>query len=76
MKIKEECCEIYRNTHDHSPLFFSGYSTIGPKTMPCDRFDYNTAISDAWKEQTLVNVVKPRCADMPFFVEAASVVSE
>jgi len=56
-------------------LFLSGCTHIGPKTVPRDRFDYNTAISDSWKEQTLLNIVKLRYADMPLFVEVASVVS-
>ena len=50
-------------------------TALGPRTVPRDRFDYNTAISDSWKEQTLLNIVKLRYADMPLFVEVASVVS-
>ncbi|MGR8918044.1 MAG: hypothetical protein ACU85V_00375 [Gammaproteobacteria bacterium] len=50
-------------------------TNIGPATVKRDRFDYNTAISDSWKEQTLLNIVKLRYADMPVFVEVASVVS-
>jgi len=56
-------------------IFLTGCSPIGPKTVPRDRFDYNTAIADSWKEQTLLNIVKLRYADMPLFVEVASVVS-
>jgi hypothetical protein len=58
-----------------SILWLTGCSHIGPQTVPRDRFDYNTAIADSWKEQTLLNIVKLRYADMPLFVEVASVVS-
>lgn len=56
-------------------LIFTGCTNLGPKTVARDRFDYNTAISNSWKEQTLLNIVKIRYADMPLFVEVASIVS-
>ncbi|RKZ96969.1 MAG: hypothetical protein DRQ43_03670 [Gammaproteobacteria bacterium] len=56
-------------------LFLNACTSIGPQTIPRDRFDYNTAISDSWKDQTLLNIVKIRYADMPLFVEVASIVS-
>lgn len=56
-------------------LFLSGCTHIGPQTVTRDRFDYNTAISDSWKEQTLLNIVKIRYMDMPLFVDVASIVS-
>ena len=56
-------------------LFLVGCTNIGPSTVPRDRFDYNTAISDSWKAQTLLNIARLRYADMPVFVEVASVVS-
>ncbi len=58
-----------------SALLITGCTTVGPDAIPRDRFDYNTAISDSWKEQTLLNIVKLRYADMPLFVEVVSVVS-
>jgi len=56
-------------------LLLAGCTTIGPQSVQRDRFDYNKAISDSWKEQTLLNIVKLRYADMPLFVEVASIVS-
>jgi hypothetical protein len=56
-------------------FFLAGCTTIGPQSVTRDRFDYNKAISDSWKEQTLLNIVKLRYADMPLFVEVASIVS-
>jgi hypothetical protein len=56
-------------------VFLSGCTHLGPKTVARDRFDYNTAISNSWKEQTLLNIVKIRYVDMPLFVDVASIVS-
>lgn len=50
-------------------------SGLGPKNVVRDQFDYNVAISSSWKEQTLLNIVKLRYADMPLFVEVGQVVS-
>ena len=56
-------------------LFLTGCSGLGPKSVSRDRFDYNTEISRSWKEQTLLNIVKIRYADMPLFIEVASIVA-
>jgi hypothetical protein len=52
-----------------------GCGSLGPKSVPRDRFDYNKEIAKSWKEQTLLNIVKLRYADMPLFIEVASVVA-
>ena len=54
----------------------NGCASIGPGTMARDRFDYTTAISDSWKAQMLLNVVKLRYADAPVFLDVASVISQ
>jgi hypothetical protein len=56
-------------------LILTGCASIGPRNVTTDRFDYNTAISKSWKEQTLLNIVKIRYMDMPLFVDISSIVS-
>jgi len=58
-----------------APLLLTSCSSIGPDTVPRDRFNYVTAISDSWKRQTLLNLVKLRYADAPVFMDVASVIS-
>ena len=50
-------------------------SSIGPGTVTRDRLHYSCALSDSWKEQLLVNIVKTRYEDSPAFLELSSVVS-
>ena len=54
----------------------SGCASIGPRTVARDRFDYISAISESWKAQMLLNVVKLRYADAPVFLDVASVITQ
>jgi len=53
----------------------SGCQSIGPPNMQRDRMDYAGAISDSWKEQTLLNITRLRYFDTPVFLDITSVVS-
>jgi hypothetical protein len=57
-------------------LLLSGCASIGPQTVPRDRFDYTAAISDSWKNQMLFNMVKIRYGDAPVFLDVSSVISQ
>jgi len=54
----------------------NGCASIGPGTVARDRFDYIAAISDSWKSQMLLNLVKLRYGDAPVFLDIASVISQ
>ena len=54
----------------------SGCASIGPGTVARDRFDYISAISDSWKAQMLLNLVKLRYGDAPVFLDVASVINQ
>jgi hypothetical protein len=56
--------------------YISGCTGLGPHTIPRDRFDYARAISESWKSQMLLNMIKLRYADVPVFVDVASVISQ
>jgi hypothetical protein len=57
-------------------LFFAGCAGIGPSTVSRDRFDYTEAISDSWKHQMLLNMIKIRYGDSPVFLDVSSVISQ
>ncbi|MGH7182745.1 MAG: hypothetical protein ACREJN_12310, partial [Nitrospiraceae bacterium] len=56
-------------------LVVSACGSIGPSTVNRDRFDYITAISESWKQQLLLNIVRLRYADTPVFLEVGQVIS-
>lgn len=49
--------------------------SIGPRTMDRDQLDYGDSVSNNWKNQMLVNVVKIRYVDMPVFIDVGSIVA-
>jgi hypothetical protein len=53
----------------------AGCKSIGPGTVKRDRLHYTTAVTDSWKEQLLLNIVRTRYGDAPGFLEVSSVVS-
>jgi hypothetical protein len=58
-------------------LYLTGCAVgIGPQTIARDRFRYTDAISESWKRQMLLNMVKIRYADAPVFLDVSSIISQ
>lgn len=49
---------------------------IGPPMLERDRLDYQTALSESWKRQMLMNLVRTRYADAPVFLETTSIINQ
>ena len=56
--------------------FAAGGCGIGPPMLRRDRFDYQVALSESWKRQMLLNLVKMRYADAPVFLEVTSIINQ
>jgi hypothetical protein len=54
----------------------SGCVSLGAATVARDRFDYTTAVSESWKRQMLINIVKIRYGDAPIFLDVASIINQ
>jgi hypothetical protein len=53
----------------------TGCQHYGPRSIVADRIPYNESIAMSWKEQTLLNIVKLRYMDTPFFVDVPQITS-
>ena len=51
----------------------TGCTQIGPSRIQESRFDYNEAAIRTWNEQLLLNLVRLRYRDTPFFLEVNSI---
>jgi hypothetical protein len=56
-------------------LLAAGCKSIGPGTIPRDRFSYSAALAESWKAQMLLNLVKTRYLDLPIYLEVGQIVS-
>lgn len=56
-------------------VLLSGCASMGPSHMDRDREDYNLSLTESWKRQILLNVVKIRYVEPLFFVDVGEIVA-
>lgn len=54
-------------------LSLTGCSTLGPNAIRREQRPYNESIILSWKEQLLLNIVRLRYREEPYFLEVASI---
>ena len=57
-------------------IVISSCKSVGPGTMNNDRNAYLNAISDSWKKQLLLNMVKIRYVDVLVMLDVSSIISQ
>ena len=58
------------------PLSLIGCANLGPTTLKSERSNYNLAVQKTNDEQLLLNLVRLKYRDTPFFMEVSSVASQ
>jgi hypothetical protein len=56
-------------------LLLGGCASIGPGSVNRDRHDYSTALSESWKRQILLNLVKLRYVEPLCFMDVGQIVA-
>jgi len=56
-------------------LLLPACASMGPPTIARDRFDYVASVSESWKRQMLLNLLKVRYTDAPVFMDISSVIN-
>jgi len=56
-------------------LAMAGCASLGPGSIPRDRLDYDHMVTESWKRQMLLNLVKLRYGDAPLFMDVTSVIN-
>ena len=70
-----KCCLILLSVLPLVLAASTGCHSLGPRTVPRDRFDYSASLADSWKSMMLLNIVKTRYLDLPIFLDVGQVVS-
>ncbi|HZL98940.1 MAG TPA: hypothetical protein VFD43_01695 [Planctomycetota bacterium] len=53
----------------------AGCGTLGPGSISRDRLAYDNMVTESWKRQMLLNLVKLRYGDAPLFVDVTSIIN-